>query len=401
MEMTRAEKLNRECGCESVGAVEWAGFYSKAPVFVGTSQFRQMEKLIAAIQRVIGLPLFQQTVLAEAPPIARIRRGPQGVFLGFDFHIGSEGPKLIEINTNAGGAMLNAAAEWRHPDCCDDGNPEIRLAGTREQLEADFIAMFQREWRLARGDRALRTIAIVDDQPEKQFLYPEFRLFEQLFAEHGIDSFIADAGALEFSGGQLRSGDRVIDLVYNRVTDFYFEDKSHEALREAYLHDAAVITPHPRGHALFADKRNLARLTDTGFLRTLGVGDSDREILQSGIPLTRRVEGDADAWWCDRKKWFFKPTSGFGGRGAYRGDKITRRAFGEVMGGDYVAQALALPGVRLRGDSGGLQSYKVDIRLYVYDGAVQLMAARLYQGQTTNFRTVGGGFAPVIELREA
>jgi hypothetical protein len=39
---------------------------------------------------------------------------------------------------------------------------------------------------------------------------------------------------------------------------------------------------------------------------------------------------------------------------------------------------------------------KVDVRNYVYAGAVQLIAARLYQGQTTNFRTEGGGFAPVL-----
>ncbi len=38
---------------------------------------------------------------------------------------------------------------------------------------------------------------------------------------------------------------------------------------------------------------------------------------------------------------------------------------------------------------------KVDLRNYVYAGDVQLLAARLYQGQTTNFRTPGGGFAPV------
>jgi hypothetical protein len=31
----------------------------------------------------------------------------------------------------------------------------------------------------------------------------------------------------------------------------------------------------------------------------------------------------------------------------------------------------------------------------VYEGQVQLVMARLYQGQTTNFRTVGGGFALV------
>jgi hypothetical protein len=28
---------------------------------------------------------------------------------------------------------------------------------------------------------------------------------------------------------------------------------------------------------------------------------------------------------------------------------------------------------------------------------VQLVCARLYQGQTTNFRTPGGGFAPVYQ----
>jgi hypothetical protein len=39
---------------------------------------------------------------------------------------------------------------------------------------------------------------------------------------------------------------------------------------------------------------------------------------------------------------------------------------------------------------------KSDIRLFTYDGRILLSAARLYQGQTTNFRTPGGGFAPVL-----
>ncbi len=45
---------------------------------------------------------------------------------------------------------------------------------------------------------------------------------------------------------------------------------------------------------------------------------------------------------------------------------------------------------------GGETSLKLDLRNYAYDGRVQLVAARLYQGQTTNFRTAGGGFAPVF-----
>jgi hypothetical protein len=44
---------------------------------------------------------------------------------------------------------------------------------------------------------------------------------------------------------------------------------------------------------------------------------------------------------------------------------------------------------------GALTELKVDVRCYAYRGAVQFIAARLWQGQTTNFRTAGGGFARV------
>ena len=50
-----------------------------------------------------------------------------------------------------------------------------------------------------------------------------------------------------------------------------------------------------------------------------------------------------------------------------------------------------------RSVNGELTELKADIRNYVYRGEVQLVAARLYQGQTTNFRTPGGGFSNVIE----
>jgi hypothetical protein len=42
----------------------------------------------------------------------------------------------------------------------------------------------------------------------------------------------------------------------------------------------------------------------------------------------------------------------------------------------------------------------VDLRCYAYQGQALLFAARLYQGQTTNFRTPGGGFAPVLTLAQ-
>jgi len=63
-----------------------------------------------------------------------------------------------------------------------------------------------------------------------------------------------------------------------------------------------------------------------------------------------------------------------------------------------VAQALAPPSTVMTRVAGDQVELKADIRNYVYRGAVQLVTASLYQGQTTNFRTPGGGFAPVITL---
>lgn len=396
--MPRAHHLNLNCDCESTGSDELAEFHASAPVFVSAEHLRQMIELIGSIHRITTSAAYQDAVLATAPAIARLARSTAGVFAGFDFHLGDDGPRLIEINTNAGGAMLNAAAEWRHPDCCDGSNAGLRLPASRPELESAFTEMFLNEWRMARGTMPLQTVAIVDDEPTRQFLYPEFRLFEAMFRAEGIDAFIADAAELEYSHGRLRAGGRAIDLVYNRVTDFYFAQPAHAALRAAYLNDAVVVTPHPRAHAVLADKNNLVRLTDPGFLRSVGASTADIERFVAGIPLTRRVSVDAEAWWRDRKQWFFKPAAGYASRGAYRGDKITRKAFSDVIDGEYVAQRIVVPGERLKKVAGARQHFKVDLRHYVYQGATQLVAARLYQGQTTNFRTSGGGFAPVIEL---
>jgi hypothetical protein len=191
-------------------------------------------------------------------------------------------------------------------------------------------------------------------------------------------------------------GETRIDLVYNRLTDFYFENDASTALRKAYLNRAAVITPHPRAHALYASKLNLVVLTDRDALHSMGISNDAIEALLKGIPRTLAVHKvDEERWWTDRKRWFFKPSNGFGSKGTYRGDKITRKAFAEVVQAEYVAQEFAPPSERWQAQDSAL---KFDVRCYVYDGKIQLMAARLYQGQTTNFRTKGGGFAPVYVL---
>ena len=192
----------------------------------------------------------------------------------------------------------------------------------------------------------------------------------------------------------LRDPHGPIDLVYNRLTDFPLEAAAHAALRAAYLAGAIVLTPHPRAHALYANKRNLALLTDAARLQEWRVPEATITILLRGIARAEQVTtAAAERLWAMRRSLFFKPATGYGSKAAYRGEKLTRRVWAEILQGDYVAQDLVVPSERRMGPD---CSMKVDIRNYVYAGAVQLLAARLYQGQTTNFRTERGGFAPVL-----
>ena len=418
-DVARAARFNRECDCVSAdvpalqqrldGALGGAGLaqsivhshphlFSDTPVFVARQHAQAMQRLISAVEAVVALPAYREEVLARAPAIARSAPRTRSVFFGFDFHIAAGLPQLIEINTNAGGALLNIEMRREQQACCEPAASYLNVAASAQSLEAAVFGMFMHEWNLARGAQPLRTVAIVDDAPAGQYLFPEFLLVQKLFAARGLQALIIDARELTIEADALTWRGQRIDLVYNRSTDFYFTQ--HAALAEACTRDLAVITPHPHAHALYSNKHNLVTLSDPGSLRAMHADPADIETLLASIPRTRLVTGSDESWWAERKQWFFKPVSGFGSRGTYRGDKITRRAFGDVMRGDYIAQTIAPPGERRRGNSPGSEPFKLDIRSYAYDGVQQLLAARLYRGQTTNFRSAGGGFAPVYLLEE-
>ncbi len=365
--------------------------FAAAPVFVTPVQIRQMREVIAAVERVVKSPGWNSSAPLPPPLCPVGARGVElGAFYGYDFHLNSDGAHLIEINTNAGGGFLNALLI--------DSQREAGLYGepaAEENLGQQFLDMFRNEWRLARGDLPLATVAIVDEKPETQYLYPEFLLAQRMFEGAGIAANIADPSAFEVRDGALYIGNQKIDLVYNRLTDFSLD--RHPRLRQAYLENFAVVTPSPANYARYADKRNLAWLTDAQGLRALGASEADIATLQAGIPQTLIVKPEMEeSLWQERKQWFFKPNTGYGSKGAYRGEKLTKRVFGEIMQGDYVAQRLAPPGERkICIGEAAAEMLKYDVRCFVYGGNIQLVAARLYQGQTTNFRTPGGGFALV------
>jgi len=361
-------------------------FFSAATITIGSPTMQAMADLVAAIEAVIALPAYQAHALAQAPEIARLPGRACGVFMGYDFHLTESGPKLIEINTNAGGGLLNA---YLLTAC--------GRSGEGAALRDSFVAMFREEWRRERGDAPLRRIAIVDEKPAEQFLAPEFALFKELFEEHGIAAVVADPGDFTSDGQQLLLAGQPVDLIYNRLTDFSLDATVNGKIRAIFENGGVVLTPHPRAHALYADKRNLMLLSDDAALQAIGVGEAARQTLLDGIPQTVAVTPEqGDRFWAERKRWFFKPPAGFGSRAAYRGDKLTKRVFEEILHGGYIAQEIAPPSEHGVPVADGETTMKADIRCYVYAGRIQLIAARLYQGQTTNFRTPGGGFAPVF-----
>lgn len=370
--------------------------FSDTQVTLPQATYEQIAGFVQNVSALVDHPAYQAAVADRNGQT--LTPMPPGVCMAFDFHVGTGAPQLIEINTNAGGSLLVTLLErsWGNDIGAD-------------QAEAALLQMFIAEWAAWRSDRPLQTIAIVDEAPEQQYLHPEFVRWQKLFEAHGVQTLICGPEALRCDdAGRLWHAEQAIDLLYNRLTDFTLTSDACLAIHAAWLKQRAgtttgtLITPHPQAHALWADKRNLQWLSDDDVLQAFGLNAEQAIAISRCVPRTVPVTAaEAEHFWSTRKQWFFKPQAGFGSRATYRGDKLTKRVFEEILQGGYVAQTFAPPPEAPVIDpaTGESTSLKYDLRVYAYDGQVQLLAARLYQGQTTNFRTLGGGFAPIRVVR--
>ena len=328
------------------------------------------------------------------------------MFFGYDFHLDHGRLGLIEINTNAGGAMLNAVLARAQRSCCAAMDAMVPTRASVAAFEQRLVDMFRHEWRLARQGRTTQAAGAASPSstrhPSSSTSTPSSCCSRDSSSATACARSSPTRRRCNGATARLWHGELAIDLVYNRLTDFYLEQPASAALREAYEQQGVVLTPHPQAHALYADKRQLALFSDAARLQALGVPETTRQLLLDHVPHTEVVNAaDGERLWAARRGLFFKPVAGFGSRAAYRGDKLTRRVWQEILAGDYVAQAIVPPGERLIEGDDTAQAMKFDLRAYAYGGEVQWVAARLYQGQTTNFRTPGGGFAPVYSTIDA
>ncbi len=403
-----AADLNTSCHCIHVGRdqaavslpAEMGGApFASEPVFINRQDREAMEAVVEVIEALAASPRWQEAALAQAPEIARHDPGHPGVMFGYDFHIGQEGPRLIEVNTNAGGLLMLGGLAGGSQRWCSSVGGLLEVGGDQESLESRIVEMFVEEWRLAGRPGSPGRIAIVDEAPEAQFLHPEFLRFAAVLRRAGIEAEIAAPEALSLgSGGEVMLGGRAVDMVYNRLTDFYLEGEVLAPLRAAWLGGRVVLSPHPRAHALMARKSNLIAWSDAARLESLGLDPARAALLSKHVPETVAVGSEDEALWARRRDLFFKPVDGFGSRAAWSGEGLTRKTFARILQGGYVAQRLVEPGRRALDDGTRRAEMKYDVRLFTYRGEVLGSFARLYRGQTTNMRTPMGGFAPLVEV---
>lgn len=344
---------------------------------------RVMIRLVRLLHKLSENRTYQSLLQEQLPITAQINNNHHAVMMGYDFHLSPTGPKLIEVNTNAGGLWLAYL--------CYQPNAGAFTPRLGNKLLETFIS----DYASFRQNSAARPelIVILDEQPETQFLYPEMQVFAQLFRQAGIETAIAAPEDVTTKNAGIYLGNKRIDLIYNRHCDFYLETASMSLVRDAWLNAQVCLSPNPRAYGLLADKRRMIIWSNPELLAELGLNQQEITLLGKTIPQTLPLAAISHTeTWNTRKQWVFKPDTGYGSRGVYVGDKLTKSKLAELDPDNTLIQQRISPSLtQISTDL----AFKTDFRLFVYRNQILAISARLYQGQVTNLRTENGGFAKI------
>lgn len=345
---------------------------------------KQMIEVVYTLQKLSENPAYPE-LLPELPDNAQIEPGHFSVLMGYDFHIDDvqqQQVKLIEVNTNAGGLWFAALSH------------QPQSSHFPKKLAHKLLDSFLQEYRLFRGiaDAMPQCIAIIDQQPEQQFLYPEMQKFAELFQQAGIKTVIVDPAQLEIRDSRPYYKNQAIDLIYNRHCDFYLNTPEMQPIAQAWQQQTVCLTPNPRVYGLLADKQRMVDWSRADFFNELLTPTSAAR-LQQAIPHTELLATHPeDTLWSVRKHKVFKPMTGYASRGVYLGNKITKNKLNSLHPDVTLVQQRIKPTITQTASG---EMFKTDFRLFVYRKTILAVSARLYQGQVTNLRTTNGGFGKI------
>ncbi len=355
----------------NLGRVGRMTLATDVPVPVSSRDFQAMLGFARNIDALQYNPEYIAALQDKLPQAVKIEPKYPPMLMGYDFHLTEEGPKLIEINNNAGGL-------WEK----DDGwIPQPDIPELEGRLEQRLLRMFDAAW---------RHIVIMDEDIKNQYMLPEMQAYAELLRQDGRKVALLSPEDIDAQhDGLYESGARV-DMIYNRHTDFYLETKPMQHIRKAYMQSQVALNPYPRSYALIGDKNRMVDWWREGFLSFLP--QDTRQMIQRIVPQTLVLAEVDEAWaWQQRKGWVFKPAARHGGKGVLLGKSMSRKRFDALDKASTVMQAL-VPASQIELDG---QKFKFDMRLYMHGDKLIALAGRAWRGQITNFQDSGSGWTPI------
>ncbi|MGZ3745886.1 MAG: hypothetical protein ACXWRE_01040 [Pseudobdellovibrionaceae bacterium] len=341
------------------------------------SVLKQAQQSIATLFELRENKKYQDSYKTELDALELKDPGNKSICMSYDFHVNDENQlKLIEVNTNA--AFLALGYEMYKSRNFPLPVKDFSLEEFRKDIETEIKL---------NGKTVPNplSVAIIDEEPEKQRLYIEFLVYQELFKQWGWDAKIMDYRKLESA---------TPDFIYNRFTDFFLSHPESQQLKKYFLTKQICFSPNPYEYFLLADKQRLIDWSQPEKLAHWSVSAEQQALIQSIVPYSISLElHNKEEIWAKRKSIFIKPKRAFGSKQSYKGASISRKNFDELAGNEFIAQEFVAPSEQMFRTPKGEESFKFDLRCFAYQGRLQLVVARLYQGQVTNLRTPLGGFA--------
>ncbi len=346
----------------------------------------EAQNIVTDLHRLSSQQEYQNRVAEEVKTLQVTPTKIAPLLMSLDVHVTETGAlKIIEINTNASGYLVNSMSYRARgletfPNALEDLANNFRTTISPPNEE---------EW-----------LVIMDENPPEQKLYIEFLMYKKFFEKRlGVACAILDPAQISSnSANGLIHENKKIYGIYNRHTDFYLQKLPHvaRALRE----ETVKLSPHPWGYALFADKKRLIDLQNPDWSKALALENFPH--LQKALLQTKTFGSfeSKEQLWKERSRFFFKPQDSYGSKSVYNGRSISRKKFEDIYSEKMLAQETAPPAeLQLEHHSGGTttsEKFKYDLRFLFFEGKIQLAFARLYRGQLTNLQTPLGGHAPLV-----
>ncbi|MDX8377686.1 MAG: hypothetical protein R8L53_06650 [Mariprofundales bacterium] len=338
--------------------------------------FEKCLQFVSVIQEFVHNDAYKSKV--EVKQIIQGVKYQNSILMGYDFHITNDEPKLIEVNNNAGGIF--SAKEGSAATLL----PQPLLPIWDVDLRQRLLNMFAPEW---------HCIAIMDEDIDNQFMFPEMQAFKRLLEENGKQVFLVnpediytDAESVLYVQGQR------LDAIYNRHTDFYLSGLFMNNIKNAYIKQTINLTPNPYSYAYIGDKTRMRDWWTDGLLESC-LPSKDIELIRNVVPRVYLLaDMDKDVLWKERKHWVFKPTASHAGKGVLLGKATGRKRFMAFDPSCTVVQEYVQPDSVIVNDD----TYNYDVRLYMNEDKLIAVAGRIWQGMIMNFRTTGSGFVPLV-----